>query len=113
MGPLFTLAALAIVGGGAVVATFIFTLFFLPIRSAILFSVVFVGAGVVGCGFGILVQLPFVHGVLPTTDPVLKYLGIIALTGAAFAILVALAFLRIRRAILSKFDAATAQRVFD
>ena len=112
MGPLFALALLAVVGFVATLATLVVAKFFLPIRSAVMIALIFVGAGVVGCALGTLVQLPFLHGDLDSTFAVVRFLGIIGSTGVACSVLAAALFLRLRRVVLSRYRARTDARQF-
>jgi hypothetical protein len=113
MGPLFACAFLAIAGVGATLVVFVMALSFLPIRSALMFAPIFVGAGMAGCGFGVVVQFPFLHGETGSTIGGLAFLAIAGLMGCAGAFVFGVAFLRLRRRILARFDHAAVAHHFD
>jgi hypothetical protein len=113
MGPLFALAALAVVGATATLIAFVFTLLFLPPRSALVFSPVLVGAGMMGCAVGVIIQVPFVSGETRTTLDIFRYFGIIVSAGVLASILAAFIFSWLRRRVLSRLEAKAVARYFD
>ena len=110
MGPLFAFAFLAIIAGFATFVVFIVAVIYLPIRSALLFALAFVGAGIVGCAFGVLIQLSFLRGDFGTTFAVLRFLGIIGTAGCACSIVAAFLFLRLRRVVLARLGVTVVAR---
>jgi hypothetical protein len=105
MGPLFALALLAFVGCVATLAIFVRAKFFLPIRSALLISLVVAGAGIGGGIIGLLVQAPFLPKELTSTFSVIRFLAIGGLTGLTCAVLAAVVFLKLRSKMLAKISA--------
>jgi len=113
MGPAFTLAILVVIAGLATIVTFVITVFFLPFRSALLFSPLFVGAGMAGCVFGLVIQLPFPGRGFQTSFGLWRFLGIVGVGGCASSFVASVLFLRIRRAVLLRVETATNTKLFD
>ena len=115
MFAVFALMALILVGGAASLATFLVALLFLPVRSALLFSPIFVGAGIFGGVLGLVVQIPLVDRPLNSGLAIAGYLGAAGLMGLGSAGLAAFALLRLRRTVLSKRETSPSRlaRLFE